>query len=163
MPSAFNRPGNYCPARQRSLGAASRCSPPLMQRGDSMATPCKGGLSSQVNDSVWFCRRVRKPPLAVPTRDRHAANPSVGIRRQLPLHKGGPVAGRAQCLGSHTLLAVLHPTGPFCGTLRRLHPSPFRCWLASAGAGKPAAHDAGDRNGCSVTLPRGSFPFLVGR
>ena len=29
---------------------------------------------------------------------RHAANPSVGVRRQLPLHKGGPVAGRPYCL-----------------------------------------------------------------
>ena len=26
-----------------------------------------------------------------------AVNPSVGVRRQLPLHKGGPVAGRPYC------------------------------------------------------------------
>ncbi len=28
---------------------------------------------------------------------RLAVNPSVDIRRQLPLHKGGPVAGRPYC------------------------------------------------------------------
>ena len=38
----------------------------------------------------------------------------------------GPVAGRAQCLGSHTLLAVLHPTGLFGCTGPGLHPGPSR-------------------------------------
>ncbi len=90
-----------------------------------MATPCKGGLSSQVNDSVWFCRRVRKPPLAVPTRDRHAANPSVGVRRQLPLHKGGPVAGRAQCLGSHISLGRFASNWPFLWHAARIAPQPL--------------------------------------
>ena len=43
--------------------------------------------------SLPFCTGLAQRGSAVWER-RHSANPSVGVRRQLPLHKGGPVAGR---------------------------------------------------------------------
>ena len=74
-------------ARVKSwLSAAGQRKAPLVAawrrchiRGD-----CEAGGMIQL---VFYCR-VR----------RLAVNPSVGVRRQLPLHKGGPVAGRPYCL-----------------------------------------------------------------
>ena len=53
-----------------------------------MATPCRGDCEAGGMIQLVFYCRVR----------RLAVNPSVGVRRQLPLHKGGPVAGRPYCL-----------------------------------------------------------------
>ena len=52
-----------------------------------MATPCRGDCEAGGMIQLVFYCRVR----------RLAVNPSVGVRRQLPLHKGGPVAGRPYC------------------------------------------------------------------
>ena len=61
------------PPDQRRHSAA-----PLVQRGDSMAQPCRGDCEAGGMIQLVFYCRVR----------RLAVNPSVGVRRQLPLHKG---------------------------------------------------------------------------
>ena len=64
---------------------------------------------------------------------RLAVNPSVGVRRQLPLHKGGPVAGRPYFLWSGVRTAILSLPG----------------WTQPAFVLLPGA---GAQYGCSVTL-----------
>ncbi len=81
--------------------------PPLVQRGDSMAKPCRGdcevdcimllGCMIGCGSTAW--------------ERRHFANPSVGVRRQLPLHKGAVFAGlhrtsvAVPCRDTHTAAA----------------------------------------------------------
>ena len=61
--------------------------------------PCRGGLMAlrQMDDTnrrVWASSA------------RHAGNPSVGVRRQLPLHKGAVFAlARCACLGKESMTA----------------------------------------------------------
>ena len=55
---------------------------PLVQRGGSMAQPCRGDCEAGGMIQLVFYCRVR----------RLAVNPSVGVRRQLPLHKGAVFA-----------------------------------------------------------------------
>ena len=49
-----------------------------------MAGPCRGGLCH----FAWLHDRVRKRRLGAVSR---SLNPSVGVRRQLPLHKGAEI------------------------------------------------------------------------
>ena len=148
------------PARQRDMGAASRCSPPCA-KGGQHGRAMQGGI-----DSTQLPGRYQVPGVGmvsqVPSIPQSAFADSSLCTREVRW-PDGPSAWAVI-----SLLAVLHPTGPFCGTLPGLHPSPFRCWLASAGAGKPAAHphrkqEREWRLATSVTLPRGSFPFSIGR
>ena len=81
-----------------------RTAAPLVQRGDSMAKPCRGDWR---HSAVWMI-----PATGCECRQPCALNPSVGLRRQLPLHKGGPVAGRPYCLWSGVRTAIL--SLPFC-------------------------------------------------
>ena len=78
---------------------------PLVQRGDSMAGPCRGDCKAR--QMIQLGAVIGTGSTAWPSRHgtgstawerRLAVNPSVGVRRQLPLHKGGPVAGRPYCL-----------------------------------------------------------------
>ena len=76
---AHNRPWLYCPARERNMAVRPpdrrHSAAPLVQRGDSMAKPCKGGLtalnclddtSCQVWDLVAGCPQSlsRRSPTA---------------------------------------------------------------------------------------------------
>ena len=130
---------------QRVLGAASRCSPPCA-KGGQHGRAMQGGI-----DSTQLPGRYQVPGVGmvsqVPSIPQSAFADSSLCTREVRW-PDGPSAWAVI-----SLLAVLHPTGPFCGTLPGLHPGPFRGWLASAGAGKPAAHDAGDRNGSGGSPP----------
>ena len=64
-------------------------SPPCA-KGGQHGRAMQGGLCH----FAWLHDRVRKHRLGAVSR---SLNPSVGVRRQLPLHKGGPVAGRPYC------------------------------------------------------------------
>ncbi len=79
--------------------------PPLCKGGDSMAKPCRGDC--EAGQMIQLGAVIGCGSTAWPSRHgtgstawvrRLAVNPSVGVRRQLPLHKGGPVAGRPYCL-----------------------------------------------------------------
>ena len=86
-------------------GIAGQRKAPLVQRGDSMAKPCRGdckarqmiqlGVVIGCGSTAWPSRHGTG---STAWERRLAVNPSVGVRRQLPLHKGGPVAGRPYCL-----------------------------------------------------------------
>ena len=93
-------------ARMKSWpSAAGQRKAPLVQRGDSMAGPCRGDCKARqmiqlgavigCGSTAWPSRHGTGSTAWV---RRLAVNPSVGVRRQLPLHKGGPVAGRPYCL-----------------------------------------------------------------
>ena len=88
-----------------------------------------------------------------------------------PLHKGGLFFAQANttgkgkesfgssvtlvpCRDGHIALPrwAIEP-GPVVSTWQGLHAGPYRCWLASTGAGSGATHDAGDRNGRPDTGP----------
>ena len=76
---------------------------PLVQRGDSMAQPCRGDCEAGGMIQLVFYCRVRE--LAV--------NPSVGVRRQLPLHKGAVFAFlHRTCRARQRSLAVRTPDPP---------------------------------------------------
>ena len=92
LPSGHNRPWFYCRAREHR-------SPPCA-KGGQHGRAMQGGLQSQANDSAGCCDRVRERSMpAQALGRRHSANPSVDIRRQLPLHKGA-------------IFAAQHTTGP---------------------------------------------------
>ena len=109
------------------MGAASRCLPSAGAQYASGGTPqpCKGdceaggmiqlGAVIGCGSTAWPSRHGTGST-AWPSRHgtgstawvrRLAGNPSVGVRRQLPLHKGGPVAGRPYCLWSGGRTAIL--------------------------------------------------------
>ena len=86
---------------------------PLVQRGDSMAQPCRGDCEAGgMIQLVFYCRERRL-----------AVNPSVGVRRQLPLHKGAVFAflhwagpARQRSMGAaarRQSLSRRSPTAPF--------------------------------------------------
>ena len=76
---------------------------PLVQRGDSMAQPCRGDCEAGGMIQLVFYCRVR----------RLAVNPSVGVRRQLPLHKGAVFAFlHRTCRARQRSLAVRPPDPP---------------------------------------------------
>ena len=68
---------------------------------------------------------------------RYSANPSVSVRRQLPLHKGGPVAGRPYCLclGSLCLPGQREYDSPGTGLAQR----GSAVWERRLSAGSPLA------------------------
>ena len=115
---AHNRPWLYCPARERSMAVRPpdrersmtaqalgrrHSTAPLVQRGGSMAKPCKGGLtalnclddtSCQVWDLVAGCpqslsRRSPTAPFAQGSR----------LCRIAPNQRGGSVSGHSYCGG----------------------------------------------------------------
>ena len=143
---------NPCQADTTGLGSVAQrgsTAAPLVQRGDSMAGPCRGDCKARqmiqlgavigCGSTAWPSRHGTGSTAWV---RRLAVNPSVGVRRQLPLHKGAvfaflhracqlhnkklpqwgsffafgfvllPSAGAAQCLGGHTFFAFLHRTCP---------------------------------------------------
>ena len=74
---------------------------PLVQRGDSMAGPCRGDCKAR--QMIQLGAVIGCGSTAWPSRHgtgstawerRLAVNPSVGVRRQLPLHKGAFFAAR---------------------------------------------------------------------
>ena len=111
------------PARQRSLGAASRCSPPCA-KGGQHGNAMQGGI-----DSTQLPGRYQVPGVGmvsqVPSIPQSAFADSSLCTREVRW-PDGPSAWAVI-----SLLAVLHPTGPFCGTLPGLPPAP-------TGAGSPA-------------------------
>ena len=130
------RPHSLCPGqhnrpRQRKA--------PLVQRGDSMAQPCRGDCEAGGMIQLVFYCRVRE--LAV--------NPSVGVRRQLPLHKGGPVAGRPYCLclGSLCLPGQREYDSPGTGLAQRGR----AVWPRRLAAPPPGARK---RSGKNLVFPR---------
>ena len=90
--------GRLCPPRQREYGrpatGPSGHRTPLVQRGDSMAQPCRGDCEAGGMIQLVFYCRVR----------RLAVNPSVGVRRQ-SLSRRSPTAPFAQgsrlCCSAH--------------------------------------------------------------
>ena len=76
------------------------CPKSVVCRKAKKSPPCaKGGQHGRAMQGglchfAWLHDRVRKHRLGAAS---HSLNPSVGVRRQLPLHKGGPVAGRPYC------------------------------------------------------------------
>ena len=113
------QPAKFCfPARQRSLGAASRRSPPCA-KGGQHGRAMQGGI-----DSTQLPGRYQVPGVGmvsqVPSIPQSAFADSSLCTREVRW-PDGPSAWAVI-----SLLAVLHPTGPFCGTLPGLHPSPFR-------------------------------------
>ena len=83
----------YDPARERSLAAAARRSPPCA-KGGQHGRAMQGGLQSQANDSAGCCDRVREHRLAVPTRDRQHRLDAAARRQSLS--RRSPTAPFAQ-------------------------------------------------------------------
>ena len=126
---------------------------PTGDRNDSGGTPPSGHGSSVTLDP--YCA----PALGNRTRLGGFTpfhNPTGGVRRHLPLHKGGfsllhciqPTfvlllsAGAVPCRDGHIFFAWMDTTGPFCVTGLGLHPGPCRGWPASPGARLQTTHTA---------------------
>ena len=108
------------PSATEMAGFITRCgstTAPLVQRGDSMAGPCRGDCEAR--QMIQLGAVIGTGSTA--WERRLAVNPSVGVRRQLPLHKGGPVAGRPYCLclGSLCLPGKREYDSPGIGLARR--------------------------------------------
>ena len=135
----------YDRVREHGMGAAARrpgTGPPLCKGGTAWQSHAGGiapdtgqkashpggffgfGLSSVAGcgSTAWLSGHRTGSTAWV---RRLAVNPSVGVRRQLPLHKGGPVAGRAQCLGSHISLGRFASNWPFLWHAARIAPQPL--------------------------------------
>ena len=95
---------NPCQADTTGLGSVAQrgsTAAPLVQRGDSMAGPCRGDCKAR--QMIQLGAVIGCGSTAWPSRHgtgstawerRLAVNPSVGVRRQLPLHKGAFFAAR---------------------------------------------------------------------
>ena len=84
-----------------SIAQRGSTAAPLVQRGDSMAGPCRGDCKAR--QMIQLGAVIGCGSTAWPSRHgtgstawerRLAVNPSVGVRRQLPLHKGAFFAAR---------------------------------------------------------------------
>ena len=120
LPSGHNRPWFCCRVREHR-------SPPCAkggQHGRTMQGDCKARQMIQLG-AVIGCGSTAWPSRhgtgSTAWERRLAVNPSVGVRRQLPLHKGGPVAGRPYCLclGSLCLPGKREYDSPGIGLARR--------------------------------------------
>ena len=142
-------PGKHNEPRQRQYGRPAT-GPPLC-KGSCRRTPTEGLTASRRTQAVLPVRcpdsqavlphpatELRPKPKKPPGWEAFCSVPGAippAAQAATPLCTRG-----AQCLGSHTLFAARHTTGLFCGIGLRLHPSPFRGWLASTGAIWQTAH-----------------------
>ena len=174
---AHNRPWLYCPARERSMAVRPpdrernmtaqalgrrHSTAPLVQRGDSMAKPCKGGLtalnclddtSCQVWDLVAGCPQSlsRRSPTAPFAQGSRLCGPASNQPQFLLPGAAAPPGCSVTlvpCRDSHTFFALAR-----CACLGKESMTAQALGLPSAAAqygcgGSPPAA----QYGCSVTL-----------
>ncbi len=161
VPQGKEKPPLWRRGAEHIRGDSRAKKSPPCAKGGQHGRAMQGGLQSQANDSARCCDRVMEHGLAVPTPGPGstawlrmlAVNPSVCVRRQLPLHKGES-GGRTAILS----FAPAPERPDFLPGLRTIAQRGSAVWVQrhaaiplfaqanTTGKGK-------DRNGCSVTLP----------
>ena len=140
--------------------AAGQRKAPLVQRGDSMAKPCRGDCKARqmiqlgavigCGSTAWPSRHGTGSTAWV---RRLAVNPSVGVRRQLPLHKGAVFAFL------HRACQLHNKKLPLMEELFLWRWARIALWLLPGdGLSHPEQEGkqrilTGDRNGCGGTPP----------